>query len=125
MAKKNTKIELKDLKVLDVIKMPLFFKNVETELKSIWNSREKARNSLSANVRLKSHPIDSLHEMGLLEPGEFIVEFVKVLDKVSNGLSSAQRDTIHTLGMTAFNNTMKKLISNEEKGKKRNGNNNK
>lgn len=48
------------------------------------------------------------------EPGEFVVAFAKVLDKRETKLSRAERDVIHTIGMTAFNKTMKKLIADEK-----------
>lgn len=60
---------------------------------------------------------------GLLEPGEFVVVFVKVLDKRGTKLSRAERDVIHTIGMTAFNKTMKKLIADEKARNNSNGDN--
>lgn len=75
---------------------------------------EKARKELKATERLKAHPIDGLHNAGLLEPGEFVVTFAKILDKRETKLSRAERDVIHTIGMTAFNKTMKKLIADEK-----------
>lgn len=72
---------------------------------------------------LKAHPIDGLHNAGLLEPGEFVVAFAKVLDKRETKLSRAERDVIHTIGMTAFNKTMKKLIADEKARNNSNGDN--
>lgn len=77
----------------------------------------KARKALKATERLKAHPIDGLHNAGLLEPGEFVVAFAKVLDKRETKLSRAERDVIHTIGMTAFNKTMKQLIKQENNDK--------
>lgn len=57
------------------------------------------------------------------EPGEFVVAFAKVLDKRETKLSRAERDVIHTIGMTAFNKTMKKLIADEKARNNSNGNN--
>lgn len=71
----------------------------------------------------KAHPIDGLHNAGLLEPGEFVVAFAKVLDKRETKLSRAERDVIHTIGMTAFNKTMKKLIADEKARNNSNGDN--
>ena len=103
-----------DLSIADVLKMQLFYDNAAAEVREIWESREKARKELKATERLKAHPIDGLHNAGLLEPGEFVVAFAKVLDKRETKLSRAERDVIHTIGMTAFNNTMKKLIADEK-----------
>lgn len=103
-----------DLSIADVLKMRLFYDNAAAEVREIWESREKARKALKATERLKAHPIDGLHNAGLLEPGEFVVAFAKVLDKRETKLSRAERDVIHTIGMTAFNKTMKKLIADEK-----------
>lgn len=104
-------IDVADLSIADVLKMRLFYDNAAAEVREIWESREKARKALKATERLKAHPIDGLHNAGLLEPGEFVVVFVKVLDKWETKLSRAERDVIHTIGMTAFNKTMKKINS--------------
>ncbi len=103
-----------DLSIADVLKMRLFYDNAAAEVREIWESREKARKALKATERLKAHPIDGLHNAGLLEPGKFVVAFAKVLDKRETKLSRAERDVIHTIGMTAFNKTMKKLIADEK-----------
>lgn len=112
-----------DLSIADVLKMRLFYDNAAAEVREIWESREKARKALKATERLKAHPIDGLHNAGLLEPGEFVVAFAKVLDKRETKLSRAERDVIHTIGMTAFNKTMKKLIADEKARNNSDGNN--
>jgi TIGR02757 family protein len=112
-----------DLSIADVLKMRLFYDNAAAEVREIWESRGKARKALKATERLKAHPIDGLHNAGLLEPGEFVVAFAKVLDKRETKLSRAERDVIHTIGMTAFNKTMKKLIADEKARNNSNGDN--
>ena len=112
-----------DLSIADVLKMRLFHDNAAAEVREIWESREKARKALKATERLKAHPIDGLHNAGLLEPGEFVVVFAKVLDKRETKLSRAERDIIHTIGMTAFNKIMKKLIADEKARNNSNGDN--
>jgi hypothetical protein len=112
-----------DLSIADVLKMRLFYDNAAAEVREIWESREKARKALKATERLKAHPIDGLHNAGLLEPGEFVVTFAKILDKRETKLSRAERDVIHTIGMTAFNKTMKKLIADEKARNNSNGDN--
>lgn len=101
----------------------LFYDNAAAEVREIWESREKARKALKATERLKAHPIDGLHNAGLLEPGEFVVTFAKILDKRETKLSRAERDVIHTIGMTAFNKTMKKIIADEKARNNSNGDN--
>lgn len=112
-----------DLSIADVLKMRLFYDNAAAEVREIWESREKARKALKATERLKAHPIDGLHNAGLLEPGEFVVTFAKILDKRETKLSRAERDVIHTIGMTAFNKTMKKIIAHEKTRNNSNGDN--
>lgn len=112
-----------DLSIADVLKMRLFYDNAAAEVREIWESREKARKELKATERLKAHPIDGLHNAGLLEPGEFVVTFAKVLDKRETKLSRAERDVIHIIGMTAFNKTMQKLIADEKARNNSDGNN--
>ena len=112
-----------DLSIADVLKMRLFYDNAAAEVREIWESREKSRKALKATERLKAHPIDGLHNAGLLEPGEFVVAFAKVLDKRETKLSRAERDVIHTIGMIAFNKTMKKLIADEKARNNSNGDN--
>lgn len=112
-----------DLMIVDVLKMPLFYNNVSIEVKNIWESRENARKALKANERLKAHPIDRVHDAGLLEPGAFVVEYAKILDRINTGLPRAMRDVIETLGNTVFNKIMQKLIDDEEKRDNSDGDN--
>lgn len=112
-----------DLSIADVLKMRLFYDNAAAEIRDIWEKREKARKELKPGERLQAHPIDKLHAAGLLEPGEFVVTFAKIMDKRETRLSSMERGVIHTLGMTAFSNTMQKLIADEKSRNNSDGNN--
>lgn len=113
----NDKIEdikVSDLSIMDILKMQLFYENLCFELNDIWNSREKARKRLKSGERLKSHPIDQIQSEGLLQPDKFIIEYTNILDGMSV-LPRSMRDVIQTLGNTAFNKTMQKLIDNQKK----------
>lgn len=112
-----------DLSIADVLKMRLFYDNAADAIRDIWEKREKARKELKPTERLQAHPIDKLHAAGLLEPGEFVVTFAKIMDKRETRLSSMERGVIHTLGMTAFSNTMQKLIADEKARNNSDGNN--
>lgn len=112
-----------DLSIADVLKMRLFYDNADDAIRDIWEKREKARKELKPTERLQAHPIDKLHAAGLLEPGEFVVTFAKIMDKRETRLSSMERGVIHTLGMTAFSNTMQKLIADEKARNNSDGNN--
>lgn len=111
-----------DLSISDVLKMPLFFENVKRQLTSLWNDREKAREDATRNnTRLRAHVIDRMHNTGHWEPGNFVILFAKVLDKVATGYSSSERAFIRAVGMTAFNITMQKLIDDEKARNNGNG----
>lgn len=120
---KEQPIAVADLSIADVLKMRLFYDNAAAEIRDIWEKREKARKELKPGERLQAHPIDKLHDAGLLEPGEFVVTFAKIMDKRETRLSSMERGVIHTLGMTAFSNTMQKLIADEKARNNSDGNN--
>lgn len=112
-----------DLSIADVLKMPLFFDNVKTQLMSLWNDRETVRKKAAKdNQRLKAHVIDRMHNAGDWEPGKFVVIFATILDKVATGYSSNERKFIRAVGMTAFNITMQKLIDDEKKRDNSDGN---
>lgn len=112
-----------DLSIADVLKMPLFFDNVKTQLTSLWNDRETARKKAAKdNQRLKAHVIDRMHNNGDWEPGQFVVLFATILDKVATEYSSSEREFIRAVGMTAFNITMQKLIDDEKKRDNSDGN---
>lgn len=112
-----------DLSIADVLKMPLFFDNVKTQLTSLWNDRETARKKAAKdNQRLKAHVIDRMHNAGDWEPGKFVVIFATILDKVATGYSSNEQEFIRAVGMTAFNITMQKLIDDEKKRDNSDGN---
>lgn len=108
-------VPVADLSIADVMKMPLFFANLQTQLTSLWNDRENARRKAAkVNERLRAHVIDRMHNAGDWEPGKFTVLFASVLDKVATGYSSSERAFIRTVGMGAFNETMKKLLADEK-----------
>lgn len=110
------------LSISDVLKMPLFFENVKRQLTSLWNDREEAREDATRNnTRLRAHVIDRMHNTGHWEPGNFVILFAKVLDKVATGYSSSEQAFIRAVGMTAFNVTMQKLIDDEKARNNGNG----
>lgn len=69
----------------------------------------------------KAHVIDRMHNTGQWEPGNFVILFAKVLDKVATGYLSSERAFIRAVGMTAFNVTMQKLIDDEKARNNGNG----
>lgn len=70
-----------------------------------------------ANSVHKSYPrctLDSLAEKGYLEVNRFCVLFAEVLDKKNKCLSSNERYLVRSIGMKAFNKTIKKMIDDEK-----------
>lgn len=113
-----------DMSIGDVLKLKLFFHVTKSELTEIWDDREKSRKAAQKKgMKLKAHPIDTIQRLGLLEPGDFIVAYAKIIDKTHVDLPRAQRDVITTLGNTAFHKTVRQLLDkeakNEKKGNKR------
>ena len=79
-------MEVKEMTIADVLKMPLFFENV----KRLWNDREKARKDATRNnTRLRAHVIDRMHNTGQWEPGNFVILFAKVLERSQPGIRRA------------------------------------
>nr|DAZ59459.1 MAG TPA: Protein of unknown function (DUF2400) [Caudoviricetes sp.] len=112
-----------DMSIEDVLLLPLFYNNVAKQITSLWNDRETARMKAGKRgEKLKSHPIDKLHAAGKLVPGDFVVLFAQVLDKVATGYSTADRQFIRDLGMIAFNETMQKLLDDEKERDNSDGN---
>lgn len=61
-------MEVKEMTIADVLKMPLFLENVKRQLTSLWNDREKARKDATRNnTRLRAHVIDRMHNTGQWE----------------------------------------------------------
>lgn len=115
-------MEVKEMTIADVLRMPLFFENVKCQLTSLWKDREKARKDATRNnTRLRAHVIDRMHNTGQWEPGKFRYSFRKSVGKVATGYSSSERAFIRAVGMTAFNITMQKLIDDEKARNNGNG----
>jgi uncharacterized protein (TIGR02757 family) len=114
-----------DMSIADVLKTQTFFDQTAAEISRIMDERETARKEVEEKGgRLKSHPLDAMKSSGLLETGEFIVTYAKIVDRVLVSLPAAQREVVTIIGNSAFHNTMKILIETEEKrakdAKKRN-----
>ena len=120
--RKSKKIKpIEEMTITDVLQLPLFFDNAKKDLADVWNQRVAARKGLKPGERLRAHPIDDLHAAGLWEPGEFIVVYAKVLNKVKTGLSRTKRDYILGFGNGIFNKTVQTILDNEKAGNNSNG----
>lgn len=128
--KAKVKQTVSEMSIADVLVSKDFFKQCETELTRIWDERETARKKAEKDgLRLKAHPIESLHRDGYFEAGKFIVAYSKITDKVLIGMPGTQREVIKIIGDSAFHKTVQLLIEkeakNEKKGNRRNRKSNK
>lgn len=114
------KVKVSEMTIEQVIKLPLFVKNAENELKSISKERKMAYQNLKQDFKLKSHPIDFLQENGYLEVGKFILSYAKILDKKENYLTSQKRKFVLSVGNNIFTKTVQSLIDDEKKRDNRN-----
>lgn len=103
---------LKDYTIADVIKHPLFFKNMSELLDELWDSRTNARNSVKG--QLKAHPIDGLVKRDKWQAAEMCVMYAEVMDKKSNE-NATVRHFIRSCGNEVFNKTVKMLQDEEAK----------
>jgi len=104
-----------EMTIEEVIKLPLFFKNVEIELNGIWQERKKASLSLKPHQRLKAHPIDFLKQNGYWKTDQFILTYAKILSKEETRLSSNKRNFTLSVGNDIFTKTVKYLIDEEKR----------
>jgi len=107
--------KISEMTIEEVLKLPLFFKNVEIELNGIWQEREKASLSLKPHERLKSHPIDFLKQNGYWEADQFILSYAKILSREETRLSSNKRNFMLSVGNNIFTKTVQSLIDEEKR----------
>lgn len=112
-------MDIKDLTIADVLKMPEFFDNIKTLIDELQEKRREAK--YLCGPYLKAHPIDKVIKNNDFEPGKLTVIFAKILDKQSVNYSSTERQFIKSVGVEAFNKTMQKLLKDEEKRDNSNG----
>lgn len=96
---------LKELKVGDVLELPLFADKLEKVLNRLSSQRRKAMQE----AKLKKHPIDDLTESEEWNTEQMTVLFYEVLNGISDRPSRI-RSFIKAVGMEAYNATMVELI---------------
>lgn len=106
-------MKLEELKIIDVIKMPLFAEQV----KACLDDLRKTRRELEAKgAQFKRTAMDRLAERKALEPSNLAELYAKVVDKELNPSewSSELRTFIKGIGDAAFYRTMQLLKAEEE-----------
>ena len=106
-------MKLEELKIIDVIQMPLFVEQV----KACLDDLNKTRKELEAKgASFKRSALDKLKERKALEPSRFAELYANVIDKELNTSEwpSGLRTFIKGLGDAAFYRTMQILKAQEE-----------
>ena len=115
-------MKLEELKIIDVIQMPLFVEQVKACLDDLNKTRKEleakgASFKRSALDKLKERKaLDKLKERKALEPSRFAELYANVIDKELNTSEwpSGLRTFIKGLGDAAFYRTMQILKAQEE-----------
>lgn len=101
-------MKIQNLKVIDIIQMPLFEKHVRICIDEIW----LARNQITARYGcLKRGAVERLIEKGVFGPKAIVTLYAKVLDKTLdiNEYPSTLRKFIKSIGDEAFHRTYVEL----------------
>lgn len=108
-------MEVKDMKIMDVLQMDAFQSALSERVNAIRNVRELAR--FEFGNRLASHPIDKLIRAGKFNAGDMTVLYAECLDRKCL-LSRSQREFILGVCQEVFNKTVKNLLEEEKSAKK-------
>lgn len=105
-------MKLEEMKVCDVLKLPLFRKTVSDILNKL---ESESRDAQFKYGMLKRTPYDRLKERGVLRADKIPYLYEMVIDKKLTGYSSSERKLIGEIGDAAFYRTMSTLKKQEEK----------
>ena len=106
-------MKLEELKIIDVIKMPLFAEQIKTCLNDLRNTRRKLE---AKGVQFKRIAMDRLAERKALKSSNLAELYAKIIDKELNPSEwpSELRAFIKGVGDAAFYRTMRLLKAEEE-----------
>lgn len=108
-------MELKDLKVRDVLMMDEFKRQIAEVMDAEFDNQRRAMYDAKAQgARLARTPLDRLRERDAWHMEMMVDYFGNVLNKTLIGFSSQERDYIYLIGMAAFKRTMRKLQEQEK-----------
>lgn len=105
-------MKLEEMKVCDVLKLPLFRKTVSEILNKLESERMDAQFKYGM---LKRTPYDRLKEMGVLRVDKLPYLYEMVIDKRLTGYSSSERKLIREIGDAAFFRTISTMKKQESK----------
>lgn len=106
-------MKLEELKIIDVIKMPLFAKQIKACLKDLYATRKKLE---AKGAQFKRTAMDRLAERKALEPSKLAELYAKVVDKELDNVEwpAELRSFIKGIGDAAFYRTMQFLKAEAE-----------
>lgn len=106
--------KLKDLRVIDIIQMPLFEKHIKTLIKDLYSIRKETING-SPYIQFKRGPIERLQEKGVYNSKALAALYAKVLDKDINisEYPSTLRTFIKRLCDEALHRTVEQIKAKE------------
>lgn len=108
-------MKVSELKVIDVIQMPQFEKNIKSLIEDLYLTRAKIINE-HLGVQFKRGPIERLQEKKVFGPKALATLYAKVVDKTINTSEypSTLRTFIKGIGDEAFHRTCVELKQAEE-----------
>lgn len=105
-------IDIKKMSIADVLDTEEWKKNITNTIEKVEKMHLLAMNTArKANTRLKRSPLDRLIEKDILG-ADFTRHYTEVLEKTSK-LSSVERAAVFTIGMQAYNATMRELTKDK------------
>ena len=105
-------MKLEEMKVCDVLKLPLFRKTVSEILNKLESEIKDAQFRYGM---LKRTPYDRLKERGVLRADKITYLYEMVIDKRLTGYSSSERKLIRKIGDEAFFRTVSTMKKQESK----------
>ena len=108
-------MKVSELKVIDVIQMPQFEKNIKFLIEDLYLTRTKIMDE-NPYVQFKRGPIERLQEKKVFGPKTLAALYAKVVDKTINTSEypSTLRTFIKGIGDEAFHRTYVELKQAEE-----------
>ena len=105
-------MKLEEMKVCDVLRLPLFRQSVTYVLDKMVAGRNDA---IFRYGNIKRTSYDRLKEKGIMRADKIPIFYELVIDKKLTGFSSDERKLIKQIGDSAFYRTMTKLKNEENK----------
>lgn len=100
---------LNKLKARDVVRMPMFLKEMERQVAIEQQTQTEA----IKRGLLKRTPLDRLRERGVFNGEKMVELYEAVMDRSLIGFSAAEREYINRIGLLVFGRVLSKLRNEE------------